>query len=489
MKKPFDPVVPVLIAAGAALFLALLGFAALFRQNISHDRLLAEYEAGRAASVLTEQLLSASFPEAEELPEEVIGFAIINGEGQVLSAIGSVPEQIDPGFLDFNITPGTGGSPSSPGSPGLPGRGRSGAPAYGSGQEQWIRGDGGRLILIRSLGGVGQGSRARQNHLLIYLVYDTGRINSDARLRLFLLSLALALFLLASGATWFLYRRMRTLRRELEEQRLLAELGSAARTLTHELKNPLAIIRMQSSLLEKQLVRLGPDSKELSPAITGSTRIINEETARISGLIDRVRMFLKGGNREQDIFDPVASLTERVERLPFPITMNLNGTLSPPEIPQIKCNRETFLSAMENLLVNAREAQEIQGGYAVHEVRSHAAPQSSEDTPGESGNHPASLPVELEISREGGMIAFKVCDQGPGIEPGDMDKLFHPFYTTKERGSGVGLALVKGFAESCSGSVRAENRTSGGACFTLAIPELIPGVKPEVSPERGRETE
>ncbi len=446
MKKGFDPVVPVLIAAGAALFIALIGFAALIRQNISHDKLLAEYEAGRIAAALTEQLLSASFPEKDTLPEEVLGFAVVNGDGEILSGIGTLPERVDTTHLPSLASPGRGRSGNT-----LPG----GNPLPGMSQESWIREERNKLILIRSLGGFGQGNRNRENHLYIYLIYNSGQISSDSQLRLSLLSAAFLLFLLAAGATWFLYRRMRKLRRELEEQRLLAELGSAARTLTHELKNPLAIIRMQSSLLDKQLKKVEIE-ESLEKSLKQSTSIINEETARIAKLIDRVRLFLKGETGGQERFDPLKLLTNRIERLPFPVDLKNELT----EKVEIECNREEFLSAVENLLVNAEEAQRAEG--------EEEAQRAQEGVPGV-----APPPVRLSISRTETELTLTICDSGPGIDVKERKKIFHPFYTSKDNGSGVGLALVKRFCDAWDATIGVVNQEAGGACFTLTIP--IPG--------------
>ena len=71
-------------------------------------------------------------------------------------------------------------------------------------------------------------------------------------------------------------------------------------------------------------------------------------------------------------------------------------------------------------------------------------------------------------------VAVTVTDNGPGLPEGDRDRLFHPFFTTRADGTGLGLALVQKFVVTHNGHVRAGNGVDGGAVFTIHLP-LRPG--------------
>jgi len=73
-----------------------------------------------------------------------------------------------------------------------------------------------------------------------------------------------------------------------------------------------------------------------------------------------------------------------------------------------------------------------------------------------------------------GMIAIFIEDNGPGIDPTAMNRIFNPFFTTKNDGTGLGLAIVHSIAESHGGYVRAGSRPGGGASFVLTLPAEKP---------------
>ena len=68
------------------------------------------------------------------------------------------------------------------------------------------------------------------------------------------------------------------------------------------------------------------------------------------------------------------------------------------------------------------------------------------------------------------MVEISVQDTGPGIPPEEIDRIFTPFFTRKEGGTGLGLALVQKTVVALGGRVGVENREGGGACFTIRLP-------------------
>jgi C4-dicarboxylate-specific signal transduction histidine kinase len=79
--------------------------------------------------------------------------------------------------------------------------------------------------------------------------------------------------------------------------------------------------------------------------------------------------------------------------------------------------------------------------------------------------------VNIEVRPgDGDQVVISVADNGPGIAEDAVDKLFAPFFTTKETGMGIGLSVCKTFVEAIGGRLTARNNASGGAVFELSLP-------------------
>ena len=83
---------------------------------------------------------------------------------------------------------------------------------------------------------------------------------------------------------------------------------------------------------------------------------------------------------------------------------------------------------------------------------------------------PARGTIAVEVTRAETQVAVTVTDSGPGIAPELLERVFEPFFTTKPRGSGLGLAISAGIAQAHGARLRAANRATGGAVFTVEFP-------------------
>ena len=132
-----------------------------------------------------------------------------------------------------------------------------------------------------------------------------------------------------------------------------------------------------------------------------------------------------------------------------------------PDLPMINIDFVLFEQALFNLLDNA-------GKYA-----------------------PAGSTIEIRAVREGNRVILEVLDQGDGIPPGDVERVFDKFYrvhaTDRRRaGTGLGLAIARGFIEAMGGTIRAANRFDrSGAVFTIEMPVPTEEDRPRFPAEAG----
>jgi len=216
-------------------------------------------------------------------------------------------------------------------------------------------------------------------------------------------------------------------RRRIEEQKNLVILGTAASTLAHEIKNPLLAIRLQTGILERTVPAQA--KRELA--------IINAEIERLSALTYRVNDYLREPKGNPVLFDP-AELSREVG------FRALGRDIVDPASPsgtRIRMDPERLRSTLENLLRNAVESGGPEG-----EIR-------------------------VAVGRADGWVLLDVLDRGRGVPPGDREKVFQPFYTTKSRGTGIGLAVCRRFVEAAGGRIHIDERPGGGSRIALRLPE------------------
>jgi two-component system sensor histidine kinase HydH len=399
------------------LFLS-LGALSLFLLSGERKRgeLLAEYEAEKLASALMESLRENREFDLSLLRGQVLGFGVYTDSGQPLQRFGTAPQSLE--------------NPST------------------STDRPQVRLEQGSLVLVRRLGmppgmmGWGHGRQAGQGDLpgfgmgrgmpramppagsphTLFLELAAGRFL--ARRRVFHLAQAVVpLALAAVGAlVAVLYRRNQEYRRRLGEQAELARLGEASRTLSHEIKNPLSAIRLQTGLLKKTL----PEERR------GDLRIIEEEIQRLALLTDRVGDFLRDPRGEPQELDLDEFLRELALRYDARLRYEAQGPV------RVRVDPQRLRSVMENLINNALESGE-----------------------GE---------VEVRCVAQRHRAELNVLDRGSGIPPEIRAKVFDPFFTSKTKGSGIGLAIARHFVEAAGGQLELADRPGGGTVARVFLP-------------------
>ncbi|MDC7223004.1 MAG: HAMP domain-containing sensor histidine kinase [Spirochaetales bacterium] len=221
-----------------------------------------------------------------------------------------------------------------------------------------------------------------------------------------IIPLLLAVLILISG---HIYHRFMRSQRQLAEQKNLVLMGTAIRTISHEMKNPLGAIYLQIPLIDK-----------LSEGkVTRETGIIRSEVERMTSLITWISDFLKEPKGMAGELDLRGEMERASRRFPEELNWHL------PDHPiQVEIDPERFRSILENLIHNAMES-----GSAIKQIH-------------------------VILQKQGNEVFLLVRDRGNGIDREDMKKIFDPFFTRKSRGSGVGLAVTKRFIEAAGGTIR-----------------------------------
>ena len=410
---------------------ALLSFAAFFvllavltvvivGGESRRNTLVMESYAQRTASALLEAYFQGGPGEEGsafgELPREILGFGLYAADGSMVVRTGNAPPLLIPHTIREEAE--TGGA---------------------------FRFDtrGNAIILIRQLASSPpQVARRRMAPMMshrgglpfyLYLEVDAGKFMG--RQRWYHAGLVL-LPLLAAALTAFmgsLYLKNVQYRRRIAAQERLAQLGEAARTLAHELKNPLNTIKIRARLARRQAGEAAVEDLE----------VIESEVGRISALTDRIGDYLRDPTGGPEVLEVESFVRELISRSSWPV--DLQGECDGTALARV--DRERFRSAVENVLANAVES---------------------------AADAQERVVVQVGCSRTA--VTLEVLDRGAGIAPEEADRVFDPFYTSKVRGSGIGLAITRRFVEAAGGSIRLLPREGGGTRAVITLPRIA-GVK------------
>jgi two-component system nitrogen regulation sensor histidine kinase NtrY len=224
---------------------------------------------------------------------------------------------------------------------------------------------------------------------------------------------------------------------ELIQAQQLAAWSEAARRIAHEIKNPLTPIRLAAErLLNKQ--RQG--DPELGAAIEQGVEIIVREVLNLQGMVDEFSRYARMPRplpAQVDLARLVGDTLSLYRNLKpgVEVEADLDAALPPAWL-----DGEQIRRALINLLDNAVEAT---------------------DAPGR---------VTVAARTDNGHLEIQVADTGRGIAPEAKDKLFLPYYSTKGRGTGMGLAIVHRIVADHQGTIRVEDNLPRGTVVTLELP-------------------
>jgi len=232
--------------------------------------------------------------------------------------------------------------------------------------------------------------------------------------------------------------QLRELERALARKERLAALGEMAAVLAHEIRNPLGGIQLYAGVLGR--------SEALSAEERGVVEKLSAGVAGLNKLVEDMLAFAReivAGRARQDVRLPVeGALAQAAAELEAKsVIVEKLGWDRPLEAA---VDGDLVGRAFLNLFLNAAEAVEAGGR----------------------------VEISARFETVGGRrhLALRVSDDGKGLCPGEIGQVFDPFYTTKAKGTGLGLAVVSRIVAAHGGEVSAENRPGGGASFLVRLP-------------------
>jgi signal transduction histidine kinase len=233
------------------------------------------------------------------------------------------------------------------------------------------------------------------------------------------------------------FQRLQQREREVLRAEQLAAVGQVAAGVAHELRNPLTSVKM---LVQTGLE--GPTPLGLQPE---DLDIMLHEIRRMEVCIQTFLDFARPPSAERRRAD-LTAVVRRAVALVEPRARRQHVLLAadvPPGPVELCIDGEQIHQVLVNLLLNALDALP-HGGKVRIEVH-------------------GPTPEEPDV-------AVRVRDDGPGIQPALLDRLFEPFVSGKETGLGLGLSISRRLVEAHGGTIRGENSPSGGAVFTFTLP-------------------
>jgi signal transduction histidine kinase len=247
----------------------------------------------------------------------------------------------------------------------------------------------------------------------------------------------LALLLIVQKAERMIEQRALE-QRELESQLHLAErlaaLGEMVAGISHEIKNPLGIVRSTAELLGEM-----PDASDTQKRLSG---VIKEESTRLNQIVTEFLDFarpqepnLQECQLEEIIEKNLSFIRPELEKKGIHVQENLNGRSF-----RLRADHDLLYRAFLNILINA-----------IHSLQ-------------DGGT------IDIKVEEDRDAYRVEIEDTGCGISKENVDKIFNPFFTTKEKGSGLGLSIVRKIIEGHRGTIDIKSVEGQGTKVQVQLP-------------------
>ncbi|MBW1721593.1 MAG: MCP four helix bundle domain-containing protein [Deltaproteobacteria bacterium] len=235
------------------------------------------------------------------------------------------------------------------------------------------------------------------------------------------------------------YSELEKSREHLLQAEKMALVGKLAAGMAHSIRNPLTSVKMRLFSLGRNLDLSAPQKEDFE--------VISEEIRHIDTIVQNFLEFSRPPRLKMqrvspsDVVDLVIQLMQhRLESYEVEIRLNRERVL-----PEILIDPEQLKEVLVNILINACEAMQKGGSIVIHEEDSYS-------------------------SSLGQVAVIRLTDNGPGIPESIRDKVFQPFFTTKEEGTGLGLSIAARIVREHGGRLELMSNGDEGATFVIVLP-------------------
>lgn len=287
--------------------------------------------------------------------------------------------------------------------------------------------------------GMGMGRRANRfgpssRTVLLELVPKEAIVLRERAFQIMILDMVAAIILMGAAIIfWRLSVRQDALRMQLEKDQQLKMLGQMSAVLGHELKNTIASVKGHSQLLEEELLGSAHESR---------ARLIVSDSIYLQNLTEQMLAFARSGalNREKVYIDDLAEAATTFSEAPN-VTVQIDGKEA-----TFHLDRQKMQQVLVNLLNNAHQSK--------------------------------ATDITLSLLAHDQGLQIRVTDNGPGMDDAHLEKIFDPFYTTRAKGTGLGLALAKRVVEAHGGTLSVRSTVGAGTAFTIELPPTSKEARP-----------
>ncbi len=236
-----------------------------------------------------------------------------------------------------------------------------------------------------------------------------------------------------------------------ERERLrdrLAALGEMAAAIAHELKNPLAGIEVMAGLLRRKVPE-SPDAQSILTDIINEAKMANATVVEVLDYVRPVRLETERTSIADVMHAALAIAEGKAPRGGVQVHTRIAS-----DLPSVHGDRHQLCQVFTNLLINAFEALGGSGSIWM----------SAEQSAVEGDHTQPDSPAQVAT------VVVQVSDDGPGLPPEMVDRMFNPFFTTKAQGSGLGLAIVRKIVDAHDGRIDVSSVAGLGTRFTVTLP-------------------